>query len=301
MTGDLTGRFKRRAAKETRRGIAAVRTPLLRHSAKHSRRSLIDPNNRVVVSLTSYGARLQSVHLTIESIGAGIARPARLIVWTDPGVSELDLPESLRRLQGRGLEILPSPAAFGPHTKYYPYVLSDRDDELPLVTADDDSLYPRRWLQGLQRAAARTPDQIVCYRAHRVVVESEAGLAPYNSWPPVSGTDPSTLNFATGVSGVLYPSQFLSELLGAGDRFVELTPKADDVWLHFQAVVNGRLVRQIRPRPVKFPEIAATQGTALHRSNTAQSANDHQISRTYDLTSLELLQRAAQSTDPSSA
>lgn len=297
MTGDLTGRVSRRAAKETRRAIAAVRTPVLRYVARNSRRPLIDESNPVVVSLTSYGARLESVHLTIESIGRGIARPARLIVWTDPEVTEHDLPGNLNRLRGRGLEILPSPRAFGPHTKYYPYVLSDRDDELPLVTADDDSLYPRRWLRGLQRAASSTPDQIVCYRAHRVVVEPEAGLAPYNSWPPVSGTDPSTLNFATGVSGVLYPPEFLSELLGAGDRFVELTPKADDVWLHYQAVVNGRLVRQIRPRPVKFPEIPATQGTALHRFNTAQSANDHQISRTYDPLSLDVLQRAAWPTD----
>ncbi|MGN6218389.1 MAG: hypothetical protein ACTHNQ_02710 [Microbacterium sp.] len=249
------------------------------------------------MSLTSYGQRLQSVHLTIESIGRGSSRPARLIVWTDPDVSDGDLPENLKRLRTRGLEILPSPAAFGPHTKYFPYVVSDRDTELPLVTADDDSLYPRTWLERLQRAASRTPHAIVCYRAHRVVLESPAKLAPYNSWPPVSGTEPSALNFATGVSGVLYPPEFLAELQHAGERFIDVTPKADDVWLHYQAVIHGRLVRQIRRRPVKFPEIASTQEVALHRTNTARNANDQQIGHTYDPKSLSMLRQAARSAE----
>ena len=37
----------------------------------------------VVVSMTTYGKRVRTVHLAIESIARGAVRPARLILWLD--------------------------------------------------------------------------------------------------------------------------------------------------------------------------------------------------------------------------
>ena len=50
-------------------------------------------------------------------------------------------PESLRRLERRGLEVRLT-QNYGPHTKYYPSLADAIADGLPLVTADDDILYP---------------------------------------------------------------------------------------------------------------------------------------------------------------
>lgn len=253
--------------------------------------SLIDPKSTVVVSLTSYGARLDTVHLTIESIGRGRVLPRRFILWTDPDVDPDQLTPALQRQRARGLEILTSSERFGPHTKYYPYVASQEEHVFPLVTADDDSIYPRTWLAALHAAGESFPADIVCFRAHRVTLAG-ASIAPYNSWPAVKNTKSSRLHFATGVSGVHYPAGFLQELKSDGATFQKVTPNADDVWLHYRAIANGRRVRQLLRRSKKFPELASTQETALHRSNTAQNGNDAQILRTYDQKALRYLAEA---------
>ena len=289
---DLPGRLSRRGAKTWRAAQAAVRVPLLSAANRSSHRPLVDGRSGTVVSLTSYGARLRTVHLTIESIGRGRVRPGRIVLWVDPDVVVEDLPPVLLRMRDRGLEIGTSPAPYGPHTKYFPYVASEAPHDALLVTADDDSLYPRDWLASLVEAQAGS-DDVVCFRAHRVGFTADGGLAPYNSWAPVTDTTASPLNFATGVSGVAYPPAFLDELARLGDAFTATCPRADDVWLHFAAVQSGRRIRQIGARPRKFPEVMRTQATALHRENTGRTANDLQIASTYPAGVVEALHGAS--------
>jgi len=109
--------------------------------------------------------RIDSVFLTIESIGRGELLPARIILWVDDPKVFASLPSSLRRLERRGLEVKLADN-YGPHTKYYPYLTSEADIRHPLVTADDDILYPRGWLKGLAAAYALNDQVINCYRAH---------------------------------------------------------------------------------------------------------------------------------------
>jgi hypothetical protein len=270
---------------------ALVQMPVLSVVGRVSSRPLIDRSNSSVVSLTSYGARLRTVHLTIESIGRGRARPNRIILWVDPDVVIDDLPSSLRRLEARGLEIARSPANYGPHNKYFPYVMSAAPHTAPLVTADDDCIYPRRWLRSLQGAAAGSGD-IVCFRAHRVRFSAAGTIAPYTSWGPVTNRSASVLNFAAGVSGAAYPPAFLDELEKLGDGFMRTCPKADDVWLHYVAVRNGRRIRQLGRRAVKFPDLLSTQGTALHSFNNGQQGNDRQIASTYSADVIAALRSA---------
>jgi hypothetical protein len=102
-----------------------------------------------VVSLTTHGGRILTVHLTIESIGRAKLRPSRMILWLDDVAKFRSLPATLGRLQKRGLEVKLS-KNYGPHTKYYPYVESEETITQPLVTADDDILYPSYWLKKLE-------------------------------------------------------------------------------------------------------------------------------------------------------
>ena len=214
---DLPGRLSRRGAKVGRGVRALVRTPLLGVASRVSSRPLVDASNPTVVSLTSYAARLRSVHLTIESIGRGSVRPGRIILWVDPEVVVDELPEELQRLRRRGLEIASSPGRYGPHTKYFPYVMSEAPHDALLVTADDDSLYPRWWLASLQEAAAGSED-VVCFRAHRVGFGADGRLAPYNSWSPVAGTGPSRAQLRDrGVRGRL-PAGLPERAARAGRR-----------------------------------------------------------------------------------
>ncbi len=245
-----------------------------------------------VVSITSHGERVKRAFAAIESIGAGSLRPSRLILWLGEQERDRSLPSELVRLQRRGLEVMYGPD-HGPHTKYYPYVRTMGAVPVPLATADDDILYPAWWLQRLWRAHQKDPDNIVCFRAHRVPLKTDGQIESYRQWPPCGGTQASLLNFATGVSGVLYPPAFLHYLRQHGDAFTTVCPWADDVWLHAKAVEGDYKVRQIQPVPLHFLPVLGTRAYARHRTNVRGGGNDAQIEQTYTQSILAKLERAS--------
>ena len=245
-----------------------------------------------IVCLTSYGERLQTAFLTIESIARGTLLPSRLILWLDQKDVFLNQPKELLHLQRRGLEVRLT-NNYGPHTKYYPYVESTEAFHLPLVTADDDILYPKYWLQQLAEAYDERPDLINCYRARVIALDNEK-LANYEKWRMCNSTEATIRHFATGVSGVIYPPGFLSFLKHTGTRFEDCCPKADDIWLHVQALRAGYKVRQFVKKFRHFPMIPDTQHLALQISNWGEqdSGNDRQAAMTYTAQDLEMLRRS---------
>lgn len=266
---------------------AMTRRLRLRTRGGHRRLTGTHP---VIVSLTSYGERVADVAVAIESIGRGSVRPTRLMLWIDDDDILADLPLSLRQQQLRGLEILPTPD-YGPHKKYFPYVVSISNHQLPLVTADDDVIYPRHWLRKLTTAFEQRPDAITCYRANIVQLEPDR-VAPYSSWPRCRTTDASCLHFATGVSGVMYPPTMLDELARRGTAFETTAPRADDVWLHWVALQTNRPVRQVSSSPQHFPFIPGSQTGALTHENVGASGNDDQIAALYTPDDIAALRRA---------
>jgi hypothetical protein len=233
-----------------------------------------------VVCVTTYGSRLEASAMALESIGAGRLRPRRLILWLDDNEAYRNLPASLQRLQKRGLEILLTDN-YGPHTKYFPYVISQSVHQLPLVTADDDIMYPKSWLKDLVHRHTEQPDLIHCHWASRITAD-ESGIARYISWPNCTSREPSTTHFALGVSGVIYPPTMLDALASYGPEFRELSPTADDVWLHWVALRQGFRVQQIHSRPRHFPLIPGTQDITLMESNNVPGlGNDKWIAGLY--------------------
>ncbi|MFS0792869.1 hypothetical protein [Microbacterium sp. 1P10AE] len=226
-----------------------------------------------IVSLTSYGKRVAQVHLTIESIARGAVKPSRLILWLDDPEIYANLPKSLRRLQRRGLEVLLS-ENFGPHTKYLPYVLSDTTHELPLVTADDDTMYPVWWLERLYASWSRDPQNVYCYRARVVTFTPEGDLATYLDWPEVSSTVPRLRHFALGVSGAIYPPHMLAELRRRGATYDPALRHVDDIWLHSIAVSLQIRVAQAEPSPHDFPLLLSSQDVGLRHRNLDGGNND---------------------------
>lgn len=243
-----------------------------------------------VVSLTTFGARWERVHYALESIGSGRLRPSRLLLWVAPSLLETALPETLKRLRRRGLEVL-SCEDVGPHTKYFPAV-SLLKLECSLVTADDDVLYPVDWLERLRDAALNRPSHVVAHRARSICFGEDGRLAPYVQWRHCESVSPSPLHFALGVGGVLYPAAMQQALREAGDGFRSCCPRADDVWLKFVALRNGVDVVQIERSPPVVTDLPGTRGAGLARHNVSGGGNDTQIQATFDATALALLREA---------
>ena len=76
---------------ELKRVFYAVYMDLLNFCFKR----LIVGQRNVVVSMTSYGNRIKQVHRAIESIGRGIQKPKRFILWLAKEDFEKPLPKAL--------------------------------------------------------------------------------------------------------------------------------------------------------------------------------------------------------------
>ena len=248
-------------------------------------RSAITHPGGPVVSLTSHGSRVKRAHLAIESIGRGKMLPSRIILWIDVESLIDNLPIGLRRLQKRGLEVRLC-KNYGPHKKYYPYLQSLAVIETPLVTADDDLLYPSYWLKRLVEAYRQRPDVVNCYRA-RVIKLNQNGLAKYQSWKLSKSTKASYRNFAGSGAGSIYPIPLQNVLKNRSAGFMNCCPRADDIWLHAEGLRAGYRVRQIYKKEFRLREIPGTQRVALHRSNQARGENDPQIAATYRSADIE--------------
>lgn len=239
----------------------------------------IPADGDVVISLTSHGDRLRRVHYTIESIARGYVK-APIILWLDPADYEASWPKPLRRLVRRGLQVRRSDGLYGPHTKYWNQFRAVEGQGVRVATVDDDMIYPEWFLQRLLFIGDLRSDVVIAYRAHRIELR-DGQLLPYVKWTAANTSRASYLHFATGVSGVLYPETFISHVVAQGEEFMELTPRADDVWLHACALRSGHPIRQVYSNPRNFAVVPTTQGGALVIGNTLMGGNDEQIARVY--------------------
>jgi hypothetical protein len=253
----------------------------------------------VVLSLTTHGHRLESVWVTLESIANGELQPSRTLMFLDERISRDQLPKSLKEFEARGLELL-FVKDLGPHTKYYYAVPIALAMDKPLVTIDDDVIYPPSWLAHLHQAYIENRSVINCYRARDMKFDYSGNLLPYVTWPLTSSTEPRYSVFLTGVSGVIYPVAFLRLLGKAGEGFRDRCPKSDDIWLNFVAARAGFRVRQITADAQHFPIIPGTQDFALWRTNL-MGAKYRQLLATYDKPTLARVRADSQSARVSSA
>ena len=235
----------------------------------------------VDVSITSYGSRLSSAAISIESIARGSSRPRRIVLWLDHSFEHKEFPPALRRLINRGLEV-GFVDDIGVHTKYYPYVQSNEPYPVPMVLADDDTIYRRGWLDGLFRSYTPGTATVLCQRAWRVVVDGDS-LAPYDTWQLCADTRPSFRNLATGVGGVLYPPEALRRIGSAGEAFRTVCPTNDDIWLHSVMVDAGIRTQQVVRTPPKERTVPGSQITALSHENVLAGQNDVQVRNAYNL------------------
>ena len=111
-----------------------------------------------------------------------------------------------------------------------------------------------------------------------VAADDGMSLTAYDTWPPGLG-NPSNLNFATCVSGVLFPPAFLQLMRDVGQGFRETCPRNDDLWLTYLAIEHRIPISQVAQESLHFDVIPGTQVTSLNASNVFEGQNDKQINQ----------------------
>lgn len=242
----------------------------------------------VHISLTSISARLEHLHLVIQTLleqdYVGDFN-IRLYLSAEPYLLDEGIPEPSQAL----MELEDQHKKFsihytnntGPYRKLIPLLESDLWDQNDLlVTADDDTLYPANWLSQLVEAY-EIHRCIICHRGHHMANANGAFL-PYRQWMKHGiRENPSLLNLPTGKDGVLYPPEFLSSAVLNIEKALEVAPTADDLWLKWHTAAMGAPVYCINTdyKSGTFAECSEKASPALYDNFNRVGGNDECIQR----------------------
>lgn len=238
------------------------------------------------ISLTSYGNRIKTVHLTIESIFQQSLSFASITLYLSrQDIQEKSLPNSLLRLQRRGLLIKFSDENIKSYKKlYYSYLLHQNNADALLISADDDVFYPTNWLENLCDKYQQV-NGVVCCRGKKISVDDNCNVLPYKQWnsPNRHNIENSVLLMPTGIAGVMYPIAALQGLAGHKDDFLMLAPYADDIWFKGVTLANGFGSYLANDKGCEFPAILSlsTKKRGLTLINVHQGGNDQQMGKTW--------------------
>lgn len=266
------------AARGARRLLAETRTIVRTRCCPAPVR--VEPE--VTVSLTSYPGRLSSLRLPLLSLLQQTVRPGKLLlVLAEDEFPQRNLPPWLTPMLDQGLELLWVPRNIRQYQKLLPVMA--RDPEQTIVTADDDTIYPPDWLEGLLDAAAVSPDTILGYRGAEIALDVDGTVKRYTEWPRANIESSSSRVFLTGVGGILYPPRSLAPVATDASSALRVCPTADDIWFWAAAVLNGSEKRVIVPPRPDFPQARRSQANGtLVRINVGERENDRQFRAVLD-------------------
>lgn len=237
-----------------------------------------EPIKNLVVSLTSYPARINFIHKTIESILFQTIEPEKIILvlaTEEFPNKEKDLPKTVLDLIDKGLEIL-----WSKNIKSYKKLIPvlEKYPQKIIVTADDDIIYPQDWLERLYNAYRKNPRIVHCHRAHRVTFNKKNEIMSYKNWLwEIYGVSPSYNNFLTGGAGTLYPINSFYKDICKEEIFVKLCPNADDIWFWAMCVLNGTKINIIKDNYSILRYVDGTQKEGLYQININENQNDKQL------------------------
>lgn len=238
----------------------------------------INPEIDIVVSLTSFPARINRVWLAIESILRQKQKPNKIILYISKSQfgSINELPHPLLEQTKRGLEIIMVEGDIRSHKKYY-YAFNSFQDAY-IITIDDDVFYPSYLISNMINDSKDNPNTIIANVAKTVILHNNE-LTDYSKWPISNLNSCTKQNFLIGIGGVLYPPHSVNTFYKQKDLFMKLCPLADDIWLNAMAQLNNTCVFKSNSKVAMLP-IWNRKPQNLHSVNVSRNQNNIQLKKT---------------------
>ena len=187
------------------------------------------------------------------------------------------------RLKERGVEI-----RFCEDYKSYKKLIPTLREfpEAIIITVDDDVIYPMDLVERLIKAYKKDPGSVHYCRGHRIILNENKKPVSYNNWiNNYKGLDLSSLNFPTGIGGILYPPHCFHQDVLREDIFMKLCPLADDIWFKTMSLLNGYYSRKVEsyiPFDKEFVDVAYMQHDSLMAKNVYKGKNDAQLKKVFE-------------------
>jgi len=235
---------------------------------------------KLIVSITSYPARIHYVHKVLSTIFAQTMKPDEIVLYLAqeqfPG-KESDLPEVLSEMIRSGKVKLRWVDDLKPHKKYF-YAFQEYPDDL-VITIDDDVLYAPDMIETLYHSYLRHPNAVSAFRTHLMMFSERYGIFPYEKWILKYNRIvdcPSQQLFCTGNAGVLYPVQLFNQALLNKEAILDHCIYADDIWLKLMEIVCDIPV-VLADHQHNLQIIEGSQSTKLADINISEHMNDKQL------------------------
>ena len=245
---------------------------------KKSNKKALFPSieNGVIVSLTSFPARINKVWLVIECLKRQSVLPDKIILWLskDQFPNESDIPESLKQRVGNLFEVRLVDGDIRSHKKYF-YAMTEFPGKA-FITCDDDVFYHSNMVKNLVVASKMYPGCIIANNSTEMTYNKDGALLPYIEWKNNFRPYASKNRVQIGIGGVLYPPGCLHELVLRKDLFSKLSPMADDLWLSLMARLNKTPVVQSEKNILNLP-IEDSSPSLSSVNNGEKNMNDLQI------------------------
>lgn len=230
----------------------------------------------VIVSMTSFPARIDNVWQVVECMLRQTYRPRKIILWLskDQYPSLKYVPNSLISRLSEIFEIRLVDDDIRSHKKYQ-YVSREYSNSL-IFLIDDDIYYSPTIIERTIKEAEKHPRSIICNYACKVTYKDFCAQ-PYNLWKRVVKNDASSDLFFGSGGGTLFCPKWMYPDLTNIELAMTLTPTADDIWLNAMARLMFVPIIYISSGPLL--SIKNKVNECLCSINNGQGKNDEQIEK----------------------
>jgi hypothetical protein len=126
----------------------------------------------------------------------------------------------------------------GPYRKLLP-ALDFAEEEDLIVTADDDVLYGKEWLETLIHHSHKNPEAIVCGRGRQMKRTLFNGWKNYPHWNNIREETRGAFILPIGVGGVVYRKPLLDLGFLNDPSFLAIAPSTDDLWYKIASLLKN--------------------------------------------------------------
>lgn len=202
---------------------------------------------KIVISLTTFPKRMDTIHLVIKSLLAMRPCPDKIVLYlSEPEFPDKKLPLNLTEMQSGIFEIRFTKHNYKSFNKLI-HALRDFPESI-IITVDDDIIYPSHMLRRLLAAHKKYPTDICANRIRELNI-SDNTIQPYTTWHlserrKLFGHRPHRgyTNVQMGVGGVLYPAHSLHPDVLDTKKFTKLCEHQDDIWFWAMTILNNRKI-----------------------------------------------------------
>lgn len=243
-------------------------------------------NDNVIISLTSYHARLPGLYIVIRSLLKQSVSPYKIILYLGNDTKESDIPKKLSSLQKYNFEIKTGYEDLKPHKKYF-FVMQEYSYKT-IITVDDDLIYDKNLVRDLIKTSEKFPG-CVCARRVNFITYSDNKINKYNDWEweYKKITEPSHQLLATGCGGVLYPPNIFPSETFNNEAIKSYCLNTDDIWLKFMELKADIKVVWSNSKVIHPLSLRGSQDSGLMQTNTkGENRNDINIKNMIEYTGI---------------